>query len=462
MRSVEQLSNVNPDDLTKVAREWLKPNAVTLATMHGKKTAVAEAKLAVKPQSESFEVVRLENGIRIILQSDDSIPKVGFGVFVEAGSAYEAMSKRGATGLLSTLFARDTIKHTRQEVAEVVDRMGATFNDISTQLTCGLWGEALSSDFETIAELVKNGVLYPKLLPDCFIQERAAALTGCRESLDDIVEKARIKLLEQFFGDHPLSIDPMGTPETLAALSVSDIAALHKRIVVPDNMVIGISGNFDRKTVMDFVNKNFATLPKQIFDSSVLSQHKPKSAERKKMEATGEQAVVCIAFPHCGFGTEMVTAANIVEELLSGMASGLFHRVREQKGLAYFVGATRVEIKDMGMFYLYAGTATETAEQVVVEMKAELERLRRGEFKPSEIDDAKRRMRVSRRQGRQSAGNRMQGAIARELVGMGANFDTEWERRMNLTNAKEVQAYVMQYLNPKFAQELIVTPKKAN
>lgn len=36
MRSVEQLAKVDVRDLTKVAREWLKPNAVTLATMHKK------------------------------------------------------------------------------------------------------------------------------------------------------------------------------------------------------------------------------------------------------------------------------------------------------------------------------------------------------------------------------------------------------------------------------------------
>ena len=460
MRSVEQLAKVDVRDLTKVARDWLKPNSVTLATMHKKKAAVANAAVAVKQPSEAFEVVKLDNGIRVILQADDSIPKVGFGLFVEAGTAYEPADKRGLTGLLSTMFARDTIQHTRQEVAETVDRLGATFNDMSSQLTCGLWGEALSSDFATIAELVKNGVLYPKLLPDCFTQEKAAALTGCRESLDDIVEKARVKLLEQFFGDHPLAVDPMGTPETLSALTVGDVAALHRRIVVPDNMVIGISGNFDRKVVMDFVNQHFAVLPKKLFHASVLPAHAPKPANREKMEATGEQAVVCLAFPHSGFGPEAVTAANVTEELLSGMASGLFHRVREEKGLAYFVGATRVETRDLGMFYLYAGTASEATEQVVVEMKGELERLRNGEFKPNEIEDAKRRMRVARRQGRQSAGSRMQSAITRELVGMGANFDSEWERRMNLTNAKEVQAYVVKYLHSRFAQELIVTPKK--
>lgn len=141
------------------------------------------------------------------------------------------------------------------------------------------------------------------------------------------------------------------------------------------------------------------------------------------------------------------------------MASGLFRRVREEKGMAYFVGATRVEVVDQGMFYLYAGTAPAMAEAVVSEMQAELARLRRGAFEKDEIDAAKRRMRVARRQGRQSAGARMQGALIREVAGLGANFDAEWERRMNLTDEAAVRAFARRYLDPQRAQQLIVQPK---
>jgi zinc protease len=172
--------------------------------------------------------------------------------------------------------------------------------------------------------------------------------------------------------------------------------------------------------------------------------------------AQGEQAVVAIAFPHCGFGPDAVVAASVTEELLSGMASGLFRRVREEKGMAYFVGANRVEVVDQGMFYLYAGTAPGMAEAVVAEMEAELVRLRRGDFLAGEIDAAKRRMRVARRQGRQSAGARLQGAL---IAGLGANFDAEWERRMAMTDAKAVQDFARRYLDPKLAQQLIVLPK---
>ena len=114
---------------------------------------------------------------------------------------------------------------------------------------------------------------------------------------------------------------------------------------------------------------------------------------------------------------------------------------------------------DQGMFYLYAGTAPATAAEVLVEMRAELGRLRDGRFADGEIEDAKRRLRVARRQGRQSAGARMQGALVREVAGLGANFDAEWERRMALTDAAAAQDFVRRFLDPKFEQELVVLPK---
>jgi zinc protease len=211
---------------------------------------------------------------------------------------------------------------------------------------------------------------------------------------------------------------------------------------------------------VEFVRRRFGALPAAGLAAKKFSRHAPVPAARRLERAAGEQAVVALAFPHCGFGPDEVVAANVTEELLSGMASGLFRRVREEKGMAYFVGATRVEVVDQGMFYLYAGTAPASAADVVAEMRLELERLRQGKFTPEEIEDAKRRMRVARRQGRQSAGARMQGAMLREVAGLGANFDAEWERRMNLTDATAVRGFARRYLDPKFEQELVVLPKE--
>jgi zinc protease len=326
-------------------------------------------------------------------------------------------------------------------------------------LSAGLWGEALSSDFEKIANLVANGVLFPKFIPETFATEQAAAISACREVEDEIVERSRLHLLKQFFQDHPLGVSLAGTPESLQRIKTTDLAELHQQLVVAGNLVVGISGDFDRQMALELVKQRFGMLPKVPFVAKQLPKHQPVPAKQCKETATGEQAVVALAFPHCGFGPDQAVASNITEELLSGMASGLFRRVREEKGMAYFVGASRVEVVDQGMFYLFAGTAPNKAAEVMTEMQEELARLRAGKFSPTEIEDAKRSMRVSRRQARQAVGARLQGALLREVVGLGANFDAEWERRMDATDAKAIQRFAQEMLNTAYAQGLTVLPK---
>jgi zinc protease len=458
-RGVETLASLRAEDLTREAQLWLRPEVASYASLTGRKATAEVPKVAEVIMPDKFEVLTLDNGVRVVLQQDKTIPKAGFGVFFAAGVAYESLDRRGASGLMASLMACDTVQHTKEEVAAEVDAMGATFSDHASQLSAGLWGEALSSDFEKIANLVANGVLFPKFIPETFATEQAAAISACREAEDEIVERSRLHLLKQFFQDHPLGVSLAGTPESLQRIKTTDLAELHQQLVVAGNLVVGISGDFDRQTALELVKQRFGMLPKVPFVAKQLPKHQPVPAKQCKETATGEQAVVALAFPHCGFGPDQAVASNITEELLSGMASGLFRRVREEKGMAYFVGASRVEVVDQGMFYLFAGTAPNKAAEVMTEMQDELARLRAGKFSPTEIEDAKRSMRVSRRQARQAVGVRLQGALLREVVGLGANFDAEWERRMDATDAKAIQRFAQEMLNTAYAQGLTVLPK---
>ncbi len=249
-RGVEHLARLTAEDLTREARKWLRPDNVTFGTMRSAKVHAAANGPAAVATPERFETLTLDNGVRVVLQPDETIPKAGLGVFVAAGVAYEDEAKRGTTGLLGTLFARDTAVRSKEEVAQLVDGLGATFADHGSQVSCGLWGEALSSDFGQLAELVADGVLAPKILPETFDTERAALISACREAEDDIVEKARLRLQRQYFGTHPLAVDACGTPETLARIAPEDLSALHRSLVVADNVVVGVSGAFDRAAVM--------------------------------------------------------------------------------------------------------------------------------------------------------------------------------------------------------------------
>lgn len=461
LRTIRKLAELTPEEVAEEGSRWIGPDNLTTGVLRKVSAVATSGSVAAQGRSNGkFEVRTLDNGVRVVLQCDPSLPKAGFGAFMSAGGPFEPDDRRGATALLSTMLTKDAAGRTRADISAETDALGMTFAEHASQLSCGLWGEALVSDFDRMTRLVSDGLLRPDFDPEAFEQEKASQIASCKEAEDDIVEKARLALLRQFFGQHPLGVDTSGTPETLARIDLEGVRGLHAALTVPENLVLGFSGDFDVSRAMQLAQARFGGLSASSFKPRGFAPHAPGVARKARMEAVGEQAVVALAFPHCGFGAEAVVAASVVEELLSGMASGLFRRVREERGLAYFVGASRVETADQGMFYLFAGTAPGAEGEVLREMRAELERIRACHFGADELDDVKRRMRAARRQARQSPGARVQGAMLRELVGLGANFDSEWERRMSSTGPAQVSAYARDWLSARHEQELVVVPKR--
>lgn len=459
LANARELAAVTPERLLEVARRWLTPSNRVAASM--RRDALPPARGAAKAAEApgDFEVRTLPNGVRLLLQPDRSLPKVALGLMVAAGVAEEPAGKAGLTSLMSTLLARDTARRSSDEVAAIVGRLGLTFRPHGSQLSAGLLAEGLPSDFDAMAELVADGVLAPTFAPATVAKERAAQADACREELDDVVELARQRLLGAFYGSHPLAQPVGGTPASVESLSVDDVRGLHARLVRPSNLIVGVAGDFDPARVEAWVAARLAGLSAPAATSARLPVHKPLPAAALRETVDREQAVVLLGFPHCGFVDPRVTAANLAEELLSGMSSGLFRRVREEKGLAYFVGASRLELADQGMFYLYGGTHAEAADTVLAEMRAELARLAAGKLEPDELESAKRRMRVSRREARQTPMGRLPGAMLRELTGLGANYEATWESRLAAATAEDVARYVREHLREDLAQSVTLLPK---
>ena len=91
-----------------------------------------------------------------------------------------------------------------------------------------------------------------------------------------------------------------------------------------------------------------------------------------------QQAVVMQAFPGPGLLAPDYYVSEVADELFSGMSSRLFERVREEKGLAYFVRSARVVGLHTAMFYFIAGTEPRSAAAVLAEIEAEIGRVQAG------------------------------------------------------------------------------------
>lgn len=459
LATARQLAGLGAESVREAAARALVDPSRTAASMRSEPAASKAASARRLEPAGDFEVRVLPNGVRVLLQQDDALPKVAVGMACAGGLALEAAGKAGSAALLSTLLARDTARRSRAEVSDLVDRLGLTFRPSSSGFSIGLWGEGLASDFSALAELVADGMLTPRLDADTFARERAAQADACREDLDEVLELGRQRLLKAFFGDHPLGRPLSGTPESVESIEITDLAALHGAMLRTGGLVVGFAGQLDRPAIEAFVAERLATLPAAPAAVPVIPPASLRPADALSETVEREQAIVLLGFPHCGFAHPRIAEANVTEELLSGMASGLFRRVREEKGLAYFVGASRVELADQGMFYLYGGTHAGAAATVEAEMRAELARLAEGRFEPDEVESAKRRLRVARREARQSCMSRLGGALFREISGLGANYEARWEAMLSAVDASRVAAFVRDHLRAEHAQAVTLLPK---
>jgi len=90
---------------------------------------------------------------------------------------------------------------------------------------------------------------------------------------------------------------------------------------------------------------------------NIQHQHPTSTIQSSNGDRDKKQAVVVIGFPGTTMHDEDRYALEMIQESCSDLGSRLFLRIREQLGLAYYVGAQTFRRTGAGYFAFYAGTS---------------------------------------------------------------------------------------------------------
>ncbi len=460
---LQRIQSLTPETVLAAARRHIRDDKLTCHAMEPSVVLPETGKPATPVPAKGFpefEEIRLDNGLRIVLQATELYPKINYRALFLGGGAREPENRRGLCAMTATLMARDTQKRTAAQVAEFAEAAGASLQETAGNNSFGLAIEVLTGDHEIAHELLADAILRPAFDKKTFARERDAQRSALQEEADDVVEYGKRRLRELFFGDHPFATDHMGTEKDLAAMTVADVAALHAALVSPANCVISVSGDFDRDEILASLRKYFENAKGPEVPPALPAFGAPAARGRRDEKRACEQAVVFLGFPDAGVIDDDYIAGQLLDELLSGMASRLFISVREERGMAYFVGASRMSAINGGLFYLYAGTNSEQVEPVLDAMREELARIRAGEISEEEISSGKTRLRTAQRMARQSPGARSLNAGLNVLYGRSANRDAEWEKRLNALDAGALAAFANRHLREEASLAYVITPEE--
>ncbi len=456
------LSRVKPAGVRTALKKYLVADRLTAVSLNpiGAANALAPAVTTVAGEAE-FSEVKLPNGARLLLQPDRRLPNLHLRLALQGGPLYEDPAKRGATALLATMLTKDTRTRSAAAVAQFIEEIGGSFYPFSGNNSIGLAAEVLPPDADRAIKVIADALLTPAFKSATFALERDAQIAALQQDDDDVVTLARKRLREKFFGAHPLAIDAQGTQAGVQALKPADLAALHRRLCVGPNVVLAVAGDFDPRKLRPKLEAFLRQIPRGTAPESATAGRVfalPASAGEFVEQQPREQAVVLQAFPGPWVNGADFYVSEVADELFSGMASRLFERVREEKGLAYFVRSGRVLGLESGMFYFLAGTQPGREAEVLAEIDAEIARVQAGGVEPAELARCQVRLKAARRQALQTNSARAMQAALNALQGQPINDWKNYDGRVDAITLADLADFAARRFGRTLRTQLIVRP----
>ena len=224
--------------------------------------------------------------------------------------------------------------------------------------------------------------------------------------------------------------------------------------------MVTIAGPIDPEATLALIAKAFGTLPHGT-EPRAIAPVRQTGLRFSHVKYTGSQASVRVGFRAPG---ELDAAEPATELLLrvldDGMATRLYERLCDERGLCYDVSASYEAYADAGLFDVAADAAPERAEEVLQEIFGVLRALRDDGPTAAELDKAKRRFAWQLSEQDDSPESLSSFYGLGELTGV-ARTPAERKQLLESTSLEDVKRAAQQLFTRDALNLLIVGPVKA-
>ena len=352
------------------------------------------------PTAPSFPIERhtLDNGLRVILQPDASLPLVAINLWYHVGSKNERPKRTGLAHLFEHMLFQGsqhvgTNDHFRylQQVGGVAN--GSTWVDRTNYfetlpahyLDLGLW---LESD--------RMGFLLPAIDQKKLDTQREVVMNERRERVDNQPYGRAFERIHELLypGDHPYHWPVIGYMEDIAAATLEDLEEFFRTYYAPDNAVLTLTGELDTQRALERVIRYFGDIPRGegVPPVRVDTGH-PAGEQHETMADEVQLARVYFAYATPPLGTQEWFAGDLLATALSdGKSSPLYRDLVYEQQIAQDVSAYNIPM-ELGSTFLLAATAKPEVEIGQVERALEDQLARAREEGPSEDDVERARQR---------------------------------------------------------------------
>jgi zinc protease len=305
---------------------------------------------------------------------------------------------------------------------------------------------------DVIADVLRDATLPAGQL--ALVKKRQVA--SIREELEDPLTAALRRARSEIFSRTPFHRTALGSEASVNSLKIGDSRALLRDHVTGKNGTVAVFGDVDARAVKKQIEATLGKLPaglRHFADQRALPHHGKPGTWNVKMDK--EQAVLVIGFRTVGLHNTDSYVLSMIDEACSDMGSRLFNRIREELGLAYYVGTQSFMAYGAGAFYFYVGTDPAKLDLAQKEMQLQIADLAKRGLQADELDRAKTTWRSNWLRAQQGNGALADSLSWDELNGLGHEHFEKLPGIIEAVDASAVKRVSKQFFRDPFVVRVI-------
>jgi zinc protease len=382
--SLQRTEAATAQSVAAAARKWLSDGVYTLYVKPfgdfttGKpvdRSKVPPPGAVADATFPAFKRAKLSNGIEVMLAERHDTPVVDVSLLIETGTTSDfASQKEGTAALMGNLLDEGTATRTGLQIADELDRMGASLGTAAGGQVANVELTALTPTLDPALAIFADVIRNPAFTDADFKRLQAQQVQAVRQGLRDPNSIASRVLNRELFGaEHPFGRS--ATPVSVAAITKADVVNEYKKWFGSNHATIVVVGDTtlaEMTPKLEAAFKDWAPAPGKAID--VAMPKRPAKPEVYLVDRPGSvQSVILVGSVHAPRSADTEVKLLAFNSLFGGaFTSRINMNLREQHGWSYGARTAIGGGKGPRVFTLSAPVQTDATKGALGEVKKEL------------------------------------------------------------------------------------------
>jgi zinc protease len=394
----------------------------------------------------------------LLVAERPAVPIVAVRLLTGAGAVFDPPDKAGLANLTGALLTRGTTTRAGPQIDAAIEFVGGSLGAGAHRDGLGVSLAVLKKDLALGLDLMADVVLAPSFPADEFARTVAEIQAAIKRSEEDPGTVGARALSRLVFPTHPYGVPVEGTRESVARLTRDDVVRFYLTHVRPDATIVAVVGAVTIDEARRAVLARFGRWTAPAASRATVPPASPAPAARDetiRRELT--QATIMLgrqAIRQTDPDYFALAVANYV--LGGGSASRLYHRVRDEAGLAYTVYSSLSPSRYGASLAASAQTRTAEVPRVLDLLRQELGRMIRERVADQELALAKAYLIGSFPLRLDTSAKVADFLVAVEHAGLGLDYADRYRERIAAVTAADVQRVAARFFDPGAFHRVVV------